>query len=283
MLLSRRRLIGLMILMVATLLIAACEDVNEDNDNTSDTIEVAMPSRPANLDSVRVQRIIDGDTLDLSDGRRVRLLGINTPEREEALYAEASSYLGQLVESKIVGLEYDQERFDQFDRTLAYIWLEDRLVNIDIVLQGYASAYIIPPNERYARLLRQAEAQAQTAGIGLWQRGMAGLEIRTINYDAPGPDNENPNGEWIEIRNISGNTINLDGYTIEDSSSSNLYRFRSISLAARQEIRLYSGCGSNTNRELYWCDDSSVWNNDGDTATLRDANGGLVDTYRYSD
>jgi micrococcal nuclease len=275
-----------LVLVLASFLVA-CEDLAATSEESNGQSQPsaprfsAMPARPANLTTARVSRVIDGDTLDLADGRRIRLLGINTPERDQAYYQQATQYLQTLVEDQIVGIEFDTQTIDQFDRTLAYLWVNDRMVNIDMVLQGYADTYIIPPNERYASVLRQAEETARQAGLGIWKAGQTDLEIRTIFYDAPGRDADNPNGEWIEIQNVSNRDINMNGFTLQDSSSSNLYTFGNFTLGASEIVTIYSGCGTNTRTELYWCA-GALWNNDGDSAMLRDNNDAFVDSYSYS-
>ncbi len=91
-----------------------------------------------------VVRVIDGDTIELEQIGTVRLIGVDTPETVhpskpvEYFGKEASAFLRQLVEGKPVQLEYDQERKDRYDRTLAYVYLGDlTFVNAEIIKQGY--------------------------------------------------------------------------------------------------------------------------------------------------
>lgn len=279
-----KRLSLICLLLIISLFATACADLLEDEGESSgvDTSDFNMPTRPTNLDTARVDRVIDGDTLDLADGTRVRLIGINTPEREQSYYSEATNFLKNRVEGKTIGIEYDVEVTDQFDRTLAYIWLDDDLVNVELLLNGYADTYFIPPNTEHENVFNTAEDAAKSEGIGIWKSGASGIEIRTIFYNAPGPDDENPNGEWIELENKTNSSIDMRNYTLQDSSSSNLYTFGNFSLGGGDIVTIYSGCGSDDNDELYWCDDSSIWNNGGDSAMLRDNNGGFVDDYTYT-
>src|SRR6185436_8453147 len=99
-----------------------------------------MPTPPG-LETVTVTAVVDGDTIELTNGRRVRYIGLNTPERDQPYYAAAAALNRQLVEGKNVQLEFDVETFDQYGRSLAYVWVEGRLVNLEIVQQGYANAY----------------------------------------------------------------------------------------------------------------------------------------------
>ncbi|MFP3866697.1 MAG: thermonuclease family protein [Desulfobacteraceae bacterium] len=124
-----------------------------------------------------VQEVVDGDTITLADGRRVRYLGIDTPEMgwdqqpPEFLAPEAKKFNAQLVQNQKLHLEYDVERYDQYNRLLAYLFLPDeRMVNAELVRQGLARVYLFPPNLRYKDLLVACQRQAMEAGQGIWQR-----------------------------------------------------------------------------------------------------------------
>lgn len=120
-----------------------------------------------------VSKVIDGDTLELANGDRVRLIGIDTPEftdREPEPFAvEARKYLQDLVEGKTVRLEYDRERFDKYRRVLAFVWIDDTLVNEELVRAGLAKAltrfgYSTIKKKR----LKAAEKEAREKQRGIW-------------------------------------------------------------------------------------------------------------------
>lgn len=239
------------------------------------------PPQPTELESVTVAEVIDGDTVNLADGERVRYIGLNTPERDEAYYDEATQLNRQLLNAGPVQLEFDVETQDQFGRTLAYIWVDGVLVNLEIVRQGYANMLVVPPNNRYEAEFRQAEAEARQAKRGMWQGVSVPLKITYIKANARGKDNENPNGEWVEISNTGDAPINMQGYTLQDAGNHS-YTFNKFSLAAGQTVQVYSGRGQDRADSLYWgLVDDSVWNNRGDSAFLRNAEGNLVDRYEY--
>lgn len=119
-------------------------------------------------ETARVKRVIDGDTLELADGRRVRLVGINTPEKDEPLYAEATAALKELVEGQQVTLEYDQERTDQYKRTLAYVFKGEIFANGEVVRRGLAYCYTWEPNTRHKDELITFQREARAARLGLW-------------------------------------------------------------------------------------------------------------------
>jgi micrococcal nuclease len=236
---------------------------------------------PENTQAAVVKYVVDGDTVELADGRKVRYIGINTPERGQPFYAEATEMNRQFVENKPVQLEFDLETFDRYGRTLAYVWSNGVQVNYQMIRQGYANAFTVQPNVRYDQLFRQMEREAREAGRGLWA-GMGGsLKIMRIQADAPGKDNENPNGEWIEIANQGQEPVLMQGYTLKDQAN-HIYTFGNFTVPPGALFRLFSGQGQNTPTQLYWgYVNDSVWNNDHDSAFLRDAQGSLADVYVY--
>jgi len=239
------------------------------------------PAQPDGLETATVARVVDGDTIELADGRRVRYIGINTPERNQPYYQEATEINRQLVANQQIQLEFDQDSFDQYGRSLAYIWVNGSMVNWEMVNRGYANVFTVPPNVRYEAVLRQAERDAREAGRGLWAPSETTLKIIHIEADAPGDDRENPNGEWIEIANQGSASVPMQGYSLKDEAN-HIYTFGNFTVAAGGSFRLYSGRGQNSSTELYWgLVGESVWNNGSDAAFLRDAQGALVDTFAY--
>lgn len=115
-------------------------------------------------------RVIDGDTIEVLGGERVRYIGIDTPElRPVEAWAEAAAAANrELVEQRMVRLELDVQERDRYGRVLAYVWADGLLVNEELVRLGYAQASTYPPNVRYQERFLQAERQARAAGRGLW-------------------------------------------------------------------------------------------------------------------
>ncbi len=248
---------------------------------TSTPTPVSGLPQPDGLESVRVAAVVDGDTIELVDGRQVRYIGINTPERDQPFYAEATAINRQLVAEQTVQLEFDVETFDQYGRTLAYVWVNGVMANLEIVSRGFANAYTIPPNVRYEAEFRQAERAARQAERGLWAGSDVALKIMHIQADAPGSDNDNPNGEWIEIANQGDVPVQLQGYSLKDEAN-HIYTFGLFSVEPGKTFRIYSGQGQDSPTELYWgLNGESIWNNGSDAAFLRDAEGNLIDTYSY--
>ena len=129
-------------------------------------------------DTVVVNRVIDGDTIDVDiDGEntRVRLLNIDTPEighngePSECLAEEAKHYLERrLPQGTELRLEYDSERTDKYGRTLAGAFLEDDFVNADIAAEGLAAAVVFGGNDKFYEEVQKAERAPKDADEGIF-------------------------------------------------------------------------------------------------------------------
>jgi|GEM_PF-407087 len=138
--------------------------------------------------NILVTKVIDGDTIELESKERVRLIGIDTPEARysrklerdakrtktncEAIMAmgkKATAFTKSLVEGKRVRLEFDAEKKDRYDRLLAYVYLPDeRLLNAELIKEGYAQIYTFVPNVKYAELFRDLQKEARENKRGFW-------------------------------------------------------------------------------------------------------------------
>ena len=143
-------------------------------------------------DLFTIKRVVDGDTLLLGNGERVRLIGVDTPEVHESdklqrdaertqtdietirrLGQKSSAFVKKMVRGKRVRMEYDQANAaighrDRYGRTLAYVYLQDgTFLNAEIVRQGYGFAYTKYPF-KYADEFRKYEREAREKGRGLW-------------------------------------------------------------------------------------------------------------------
>lgn len=121
-----------------------------------------------------VARVIDGDTIKLINGERVRYIGIDTPELHhpkkpvEYLAKEAKDFNEKLVGGKVVRLEFDVEKRDNYGRLLAYVYVDDTFVNAELIEEGYAQLLTIPPNVKYADEFLRLQRKAREGNRGLW-------------------------------------------------------------------------------------------------------------------
>ena len=137
-----------------------------------------IPSRPPCAADTwhRVKWVIDGDTVVISNGHKVRYIGIDAPElghddhEAEPYGDEAKRFNVSLVNRKIVRLEFDKERNDQYERLLAYVFLKDgTFVNAEILSIGYAYLLYHRPNIKHNSIMLQSQRAAMSAKKGIWQ------------------------------------------------------------------------------------------------------------------
>lgn len=127
----------------------------------------------------RVERVVDGDTLLLENKARVRLIGVDAPESVkpdspvEPFGVEAAEFTRQWIAAAggQVVLEFDREPKDRYDRYLAYVWVDRRMLNEEILRAGLATALTQYPYSEDLKLrFLAAQSEAQAAGRGIWSR-----------------------------------------------------------------------------------------------------------------
>lgn len=167
--------------VIAVLLLAALAlgawYVGQPSGQREQSVDSAAPVTAAEIPrgatEVVIEYVHDGDTLFLADGRKVRLLGVDTPEvgeHAECYGEEAADLLrGMLPEGSTVWALADVQELDQYGRSLLFLYLDDAtLVNFALIEQGAAEAVVLRPNVLLADELEAAEDRAQAAGLGLW-------------------------------------------------------------------------------------------------------------------
>ena len=234
----------------------------------------------------RVQKVIDGDTVVLDNGRHLRYLGINTPERNERFWREARDYNDRMIKGKLAMLEFEQVKEDKYGRILAYVYVGKKMINAQLLMVGLAHLFILEPNKFY-NYFRTLQEEARVKGMGFWgKRGFRGpLKITRLNADAQGDDRYNLNGEYVRICNISSMDINIKGFTLSDREGHN-YSFPKAILRPGYTLLLFTGEGRDILKgadqlQLYWGSGYPIWNNKGDTVYLRDTQERLIDTVVY--
>ncbi len=232
-------------------------------------------------EKVHVIDIIDGDTI-LTDIGKVRLLGINAPEMGQPCYKESKEFLKRILLGKEVILEFDKYKKDRYGRYLAWVWINDTLVNVLIVKKGYARIFLFG-YERYRDEIINAEKYAYEFSNGcLWKKSkyFGCLKIIMFVYDPKGDDYKNLNGEFFEIKNVCNETITMKKWYIFDEAN-NMFIIN-LKIDAYSSLRIHTGCGRNNETDVFLCSKKPIWNNDGDTLYLYDSEGKIVLKYSYN-
>ncbi len=161
------------ILITSLVLLAACAP-------TPATITPAAPvPSPTQViligEGASVLRIVDGDTIDVDlagETLRVRYIGINTPERDEACFEAATAANRALVGGRAVTLVRDVSETDPYGRLLRYVYVGGLSVNAELVREGYAEAVEYPPDLAHAAEFAALEAAARASGLGCHTTGV---------------------------------------------------------------------------------------------------------------
>ena len=215
------------------------------------------PSR----EKVKISRIIDGDTLELEDGRKIRFLNINAPEKNQPGHELAIEYLKN-YENKT--LEIEVTGIDKYDRTLARIYALDYL-NLELVKRGFVSKFLVDDSE--LKTFSNAEKEAIGKSLGIWEKSRY--------YDCV--DSEiNEKEEYVIITN-NCNKVNISSWSLKDESRK-IYQFRDIETG---RIILHTGYGKDNKTDLFWNLETSVWNNDRDSLYLFDKEKNIANYNSY--
>lgn len=239
-----------------------------------------------------LDHVVDGDTIRVmmaGESTSVRLIGIDTPETKapgravQPFGPEAASALGRLVAGGVVWLELDVQLWDRYDRLLAYVYVRDPAgdwtweggrftqLNLALAARGWADLLTIPPDVRYAELYRPAVRAAREAGRGMWDRtppprvaatATAALRIVCVLYDPAGRD-VGAETVTLEVRG----SIDTRGWRIRDEAG-HVLALPSGRFGPGEAVRVRNP-------------GDPIWNNGGDTVTLEDPQGRIVDVFSY--
>ncbi len=223
-------------------------------------------SSDTNRENAVILRVIDGDTVELQDGRTIRLLNINAPEKNLPESKYAIDFLKN-YENKSIKLEIT--KLDKYKRSLGRFYSQDYL-NLEIVKKGFAHIYIV--SEEELPEFKSAQKQAVKAGTGIWNRSFFyGCVSAEINKEE----------EYVVIENKCDKPLN--NILLKDESTKSY----ALSISANSFLSVYSGKGSATGNAstgvIYLNSDTNIWNNDKDSIFIRDKDGFLIfyDSYGY--
>lgn len=176
----------ILIFLLVAILTSCSGEMIEEVKNEDTALKIEEHTKHLNLEAVMVERVVDGDTIKLNDGRKVRLVGINTPEsttRTEEFGKEASNYTKSKLEGKRIWMQKDISETDRYGRLLRIIWLtaptdlmneneiRKKMFNADLVLNGYAEPSTYPPDVKYSEFFIQFAREARKNKTGLWAYG----------------------------------------------------------------------------------------------------------------
>lgn len=241
-------------------------------------------------DQAVVVDVIDGDTIDVRlNGRveRVRYVGIDTPERGDPFYDEATAANRDLVAGRTVILVRDVSETDRFGRLLRYVYLEDgTLVNGELLRQGWALLFTLPPDVGLADDFLALQEAARADGRGLWAGAAEAAEgerviIADIFYD--GFVELVESDEYALLENVSDRPVDLAGWRLAAGSNSQSFTFPAYTMQPGATCRVYTNeihpesCGFSFGL------DEAIWRNGGECGTLFDAAGVLVARLCYGE
>lgn len=165
---------ALLLLLIFIFLASGCIQAEQTQIKTCDDAIAEIPQlieEAQSYPTAKVERIVDGDTLVLTNGEKVRLIGIDTPEKGEEYYYEAGDYLGNLTLNKTLHLEKDISDTDKYGRSLYYLYTDDLFVNAEMVASGYARSYPYKPDTKHSFLFDCLQQQAKEQKLIIWSMG----------------------------------------------------------------------------------------------------------------
>jgi len=152
---------------------------------------------------VTVSFVLDGDTIAITEGERIRYLGIDTPERNEPFFREATEFNRMLLRDKRITIDIcKEEPKDKYGRLLAWVYADNILVNLKLIQNGYAKVLSIPPciSSKKARTLKKGQLEAVRKGLGIW------ADVKTIDsYSA-----SKHVGEYVKVRGTVNQVYNSE-------------------------------------------------------------------------
>ena len=199
-------------------------------------------------ETFQVSQIVDGDTIKLTNGQTIRLLGINTPENSMPFNKEATQFVTKLIANKSVQIE--THGIGKYGRTLAYIFINDKNINKEILSQGLGTLYYYELDNHYTEL-KQAEEFARLNQKGIWKKSPNAKCIEIIKFKTDEP-------ELLILQNNCDQTLKI---TFKDDAT-HIYH---------ATLNPNSQFTQNT---------SHIWNTDGDSIYINDDKGHLL-FHRY--
>lgn len=223
---------------------------------------------PFGFDTGIVGRVIDGDTLVIGN-QSIRMLGINTPEKKEYLYAEAKKFLEDLVLNKSVRLEFGKEKYDRYNRVLAYIYLNSLNINLQLVENGYANIYFPSGKDEHYIDFLNAWNSCLNENKNLCEKS------KDVCVDCISLKELNVKEQKLILYNKCDFDCSLKNWSIKDEGRKK-FIFVGFILKKFSEVEVRVGNKTNSEDIFYWKGYDYVWTSSGDSLFLRDGEGKLV-------
>ena len=247
-------------------------------------------------DLFEVSKVVDGDTIHLTNGDKIRLLGINSPEVGYCYYKEAGDYLSALIGKSKITMKSDatNQDKDRYGRLLRYIYVDGEMLNIKMVEDGYAE-YMKAYPIIYSLEFAEAEKVAKDSSKGMWGKceniignvpvdsNNSSLESDNLNFDVyisyvfyDGIVPKVESDEYVEVKNRGKVDFNLNGYYIKGSKGSEVFYFGNLVLKPLESVKVYTNQGTYSFKS-----NTAIWNNSGETAYLYNPNGQIVSEWSW--
>lgn len=216
---------------------------------------------------ITVERVIDGDTIVDSENVHYRLLGINTPEKGEYLYAEAKAFLEKNALN--MSLIVEKNGKDRYDRELAYLYNGKVNINKEIIKKGYANYYFPEGRDIHYKEFSEAWKECLIENKNLCEKS---VDKCTSCIEIEDWDMED---EEMIFYNKCNYDCSLNKWTIKDEGRKK-FVFYNFTLKSNDYVSVIVGNETDTKNKLYWKGETYVWTYSGDTFFLRDEEGKLV-------
>jgi len=232
-------------------------------------IDNALENFFLDYEIVNVERIIDGDTIVIDNKTSVRLLGINCPEKGEMYSEEAKEFLRELILNKTVKLKFGKEKYDRYQRVLAYVFVGNKNVNLELIDRGFANFYFPSGKDKYYNDFKRAWEDCIKEDINLCEKS----ENKCV--DCIILSNFNFKNQKVVFTNNCDFDCDLTGWNIKDEGRKN-FVFDDFVLKDNEQVKIIVGEGADNSDVLFWSGEDYVWTSSGDTLFLRDDTGKLV-------
>lgn len=137
-------------------------------------VATMIPSPNLVKEKAKVTFVYDGDTIELTDKRKVRYIGINTPEinwakgKPQCFATESAKINQEMVKGQEIEMAKDTSETDKYGRLLRFVWIDGIFVNDFLLRQGFAKLDIVPPDTNYSGQFKEAQKEARDNKRGLW-------------------------------------------------------------------------------------------------------------------